>query len=103
MMISSLKESNILQQYSLIVDNYIIQKSKKTQQSEVYSVLSVKYFRIEMLWQAWLETIPCNHQCKTVWKLLEQVRHCMDKRFTFSLMGYSLLKVELNWDQLVRE
>jgi transposase len=90
---------------TLIVDNYIIHKSQKTQRwlkknpkfillfQPVYSPWVNK---IEKLWHALHETITRNHQCKTIWKLLEQVYYFMDNASPFPGGGHGLLKVEHN-------
>ena len=90
---------------TLIVDNYIIHKSKKTRSwlkknpkfillfQPVYSPWVNK---IEKLWHALHETITRNHQCKTMWRLLRQVRYFMDNASPFPGGGHGLLKVEHN-------
>ena len=69
---------------TLIVDNYIIHKSRETLRwlkcnpkfRVIYQpVYSPWVNHIERLWQALHETITRNHQCRSMWKLLKKVRH----------------------------
>lgn len=90
---------------TLIVDNYIIHKSKKTlswlkKNPKFVLIFQPVYSpwvnKIEKLWHALHETITRNHQCKTMWKLLQQVRHFMDNASPFPGGGHGLLKVKHN-------
>jgi len=72
---------------TLIVDNYIIHKSKKAQkwlsENEKFKLLFLRVYspwhnKIDKLWHALHETITRNHQCKTMDELLEQVYYFMD-------------------------
>ncbi|ASA55805.1 IS630 family transposase [Vibrio gazogenes] len=90
---------------TLIADNYIIHKSKKTQSwlkknpkfillfQPVYSPWVNK---IEKLWHALHETVTRNHQCKTMWQLLQRVRYFMDNVSPFPGSGHGLMKMERN-------
>ena len=90
---------------TLIVDNYIIHKSQKTQSwldknpkfillfQPVYSPWVNK---IEKLWHALHETVTRNHQCKFMWQLLIRVRHFMDTVSPFPGSGYGTKKVKHN-------
>ncbi len=90
---------------TLIIDNYIIHKSKKTQSwlknnpkfillfQPVYSPWVNK---IEKLWHALHETITRNHQCRTFSRLLNQVYHFMDNASPFPGGGHGVQKVEHN-------
>jgi transposase len=87
---------------TLVVDNYIIHKSKKTEKwlrnnpkfvllfQPVYSPWVNK---IEKLWHALHETITRNHCCKTMDDLLEQVEHFMDNAAPFPGGGHGLQRV----------
>ena len=87
---------------TLVVDNYIIHKSKKTEKwlrnnpkfvllfQPVYSPWVNK---IEKLWHAVHETITRNHCCKTMDDLLEQVEHFMDNAAPFPGGGHGLQQV----------
>ena len=72
---------------TLIVDNYIIHKSRETLRwlkanpkfRVIYQpVYSPWVNHVERLWQALHETITRNHQCRSMWQLLKKVRHFMD-------------------------
>ncbi|CAM4042628.1 Integrase core domain protein [Vibrio aerogenes CECT 7868] len=90
---------------TLIVDNYIIHKSKKIQSwlkknpkfillfQPVYSPWVNK---IEKLWHALHETVTRNHQCKTMWQLLQRVRYFLDNVSPFPGGGHGSMKVERN-------
>lgn len=90
---------------TLIVDNYIIHKSKKTESwlkknpkfillfQPVYSPWVNK---IEKLWHALHETITRNHQCKAMWQLLKQVHNFMDNVSPFPGGGHGTQKVKHN-------
>ena len=69
---------------TLIVDNYIIHKSRETQRwlkanpkfRVIYQpVYSPWVNHVERLWQALHDTITRNHQCRSMWQLLKKVRH----------------------------
>ena len=77
---------------TLIVDNYIIHKSKKAQkwlsENEKFKLLFLPVYspwhnKIEKLWHALHETITRNHQCKNMDELLEQVYYFMDTAAPF--------------------
>jgi transposase len=72
---------------TLIVDNYIIHKSRETQRwleenpkfRVIYQpVYSPWVNHVERLWQALHETITRNHQCCSMWQLLNKVRRFME-------------------------
>ncbi len=74
------------QTITLIIDNYIIHKSIKTQawlkQNPKFillfqSVNSPLVNKIEQLSHALHETVTRNHQCKSIWKLMERVKYFM--------------------------
>jgi transposase len=90
---------------TLILDNYIIHKSKKTTHWLANNPKFVLLFqpvyspwvnKIEKLWHALHETVTRNHQCKTMWQLLGRVRHFMDRASPFPGGGHGVLKVEHN-------
>ncbi|WP_123420594.1 IS630 family transposase, partial [Gallaecimonas pentaromativorans] len=90
---------------TLVVDNYIIHKSRKTQcwladnpkfKLVFQPVYSPWVNRIERLWQALHETITRNHRCKTMWQLLGRVRHFMETVSPFPGSGHGIRKVEHN-------
>lgn len=66
---------------TLIVDNYIIHKSRETQRllkanpkfRVIYQpVYSPWVNHVERLWQALHDMIPRNHQCRSMWQLLKK-------------------------------
>ncbi|AYA41052.1 IS630 family transposase [Xenorhabdus nematophila] len=72
---------------TLIVDNYIIHKSQKTQQwlaqnskfRLIYQPIYSPWINhIEKLWLALHETITRNHCCRYMWQLLRKVRGFME-------------------------
>ena len=90
---------------TLIVDNDIIHKSKKTQvwlkQNPKFILLFQPVYspwvnKIEKLWHALHETVTRNHQCKTIRKLMERVKYFMDHASPFPGGGHGLIKVEHN-------
>ncbi|MBD2801061.1 IS630 family transposase, partial [Xenorhabdus sp. M] len=71
---------------TLVVDNYIIHKSRETLRwlktnpkfRVIYQpVYSPWVNHVERLWQALHDTTMRNHQCRTMWQLLKKVRHFM--------------------------
>jgi transposase len=87
---------------TLIVDNYIIHKSRETLRwlkcnpkfRVIYQpVYSPWVNHIERLWQALHETITRNHQCRSMWKLLKKVRHFMETVSPFPGGKHGLVKV----------
>jgi transposase len=90
---------------TLVVDNYIIHKSKKTQRwlaqkpkfvLLLQPVYSLWVNKIEKLWHALHETVTRHHQCKTLWRLMERVRYFMDSASPFPGGDHGLWKVEHN-------
>jgi transposase len=89
----------------LIVDNYIIHKSKKTQkwlsENPKFKLLFLPVYspwhnKIEKLWHALHETITRNHQCKNMDDLLEQVYYFMDTAAPFPGGKHGLKRVYHN-------
>ena len=87
---------------TLIVDNYIIHKSRETQRwlkanpkfRVIYQpVYSPWVNHVERLWQALHDTITRNHQCHSMWQLLEKVRHFMETASPFPGGKHGLAKV----------
>ncbi len=72
---------------TLIVDNYIIHKSRETlrwlKANPKFRVIYQPIYspwvnHVERLWQALHETITRNHQCSSMWQLLKKVHHFMN-------------------------
>ncbi|QUN04495.1 IS630 family transposase [Shewanella yunxiaonensis] len=72
---------------TLIVDNYIIHKSKKVQawlsNNPKFTLLFQPVYspwvnKIEKLWHALHETVTRNHKCSQMWQLLRRVRRFME-------------------------
>ncbi len=87
---------------TLIVDNYIIHKSRETQRwlkadpkfSVIYQpVYSPCVNHVERLWQALHDTITRNHQYRSMWQLLRKVNHFMDTVNPFPGGKHGLAKV----------
>lgn len=87
---------------TLVVDNYIIHKSRKTlawlRNNPKFVLLFQPVYspwvnKIEKLWHALHETITRNHCCKTMDDLLEQVEHFMDNAAPFPGGGRGLQRV----------
>lgn len=87
---------------TLIVDNYIIHKSRETQRwlkmnpkfTMIYQpVYSLWINHIERLWLALHETVTRNYQCRTMWHLLNKVRHFMKTIGPFPGGKHGLAKV----------
>ncbi|CNH92619.1 IS630 family transposase [Yersinia pseudotuberculosis] len=87
---------------TLIVDNYIIHKSKKTLEwlksnpefIVIYQpVYSPWVNKIELLWLALHETVTRNHRCKTMWQLLNNVRQFMRAASPIPGNKHGLIKV----------
>ena len=88
---------------TLIVDNYIIHKSKETLNwlgrnpkfIVIYQpVYSPWVNRIELLWLALHETVTRNHRCRTMWQLLKNVGQFMKAASPFPGSKPGLAKVE---------
>lgn len=71
---------------TLIVDNYIIHKSRETlrwlKKNPKFIVIYQPIYspwvnHVERLWQALQDTITRNHSCRSMWQLLNKVRHFM--------------------------
>lgn len=71
---------------TLIVDNYIIHKSRETlrwlKKNPKFIVIYQPIYspwvnHVERLWQALHDTITRNHRCCSMWQLLNKVRHFM--------------------------
>ncbi|MCI4236928.1 IS630 family transposase [Dickeya dianthicola] len=87
---------------TLIVDNYIIHKSHKTQcwleANPKFKVIYQPVYspwvnHVERLWQALHDTITRNHQCRSMRQLLEKVRHFMASASPFPGNKHGLAKV----------
>ncbi len=87
---------------TLIVDNYIIHKSKKTQawlkQNPKFILLFQPVYspwvnKIEKLWHALHETVTRNHRCTEMWELLRRVRRFMETASPFPGNQHGLAKV----------
>ena len=90
---------------TLIVNNYIIHKSRKTalwlKQNPKFRLLFQPIYspwvnKIEKLWHALHERITRNHRCKEMWELLGKVRRFMDTVSPFPGSPHGLAKVEHN-------
>ena len=87
---------------TLIVDNYIIHKSRETLRwlkknpkfIVIYqSVYSPWVNHVERLWLALHDTITRNHRCRSMWQLLNKVRHFMKTVSTFPGRKHGQAKV----------
>jgi len=87
---------------TLILDNYIIHKSRKTQawlqNNRKFQLLFQPVYSpwvnvIERLWHKLHETVTRNHQCKGMWSLLARVKHFMDNVSPFPGNGYGTAKL----------
>lgn len=87
---------------TLIVDNYIIHKSKKAQRwlrkNTKFKLLFQPVYspwvnKIEQLWHALHETITRNHQCKEMWQLLIRVRQFMNSVSPFPGSRHGVARV----------
>ncbi|HEB5047562.1 TPA: IS630 family transposase, partial [Aeromonas hydrophila subsp. hydrophila] len=87
---------------TLILDNYIIHKSKQTERwlkknpkfcLVFQPVYSPWVNHIERLWHKLHETITRNHQCRGMANLLVRVKHFMDTVSPFPGNGYGTAKV----------
>lgn len=90
------------QTITLIVDNYIIHKSREAlrwlKENPKFRVIYQPVYspwvnRVERLWQAHHETITCNHQCRSMWQLVKKVRHFMNTISLFPGGHHGLVKV----------
>ncbi len=90
---------------TLILDNYIIHKSKKAQRwlasNPKFIVLFQPVYspwvnRIERLWHALHETITRNHQYRTLDELLHRVRYFLDNAAPFPGNGHGLMQLDRN-------
>ncbi|MEY8024835.1 transposase, partial [Klebsiella quasipneumoniae] len=87
---------------TLIVDNYIIHKSRETlrwlKANQKFRVIYQPVYspwvnHVERLWQALHETITRNHQCRSMWQLLKKVHNFMDTVSPFPGGKHGLAKV----------
>lgn len=87
---------------TLIVDNYIIHKSRETQRwlkenpkfRVIYQPVYLPWVNhVERLWQALHDTITRNHQCRSMWQLLKKIRHFMETISPFPGGKHGLAKV----------
>lgn len=88
---------------TLIVDNYIIHKSRETlrwlKENPKFRIIYQPIYspwvnHVERLWQALHETITRNHQCRSMWQLLKKVRDFMKSVSPFPGGKHGLAKVE---------
>ena len=87
---------------TLIVDNYIIHKSKKAQHwlenNPKYRLLFLPVYspwhnKIELLWHSLHETVTRNHSCKSMNELMERVEHFMDTASPFPGSRHGIKRV----------
>jgi len=87
---------------TLIVDNYIIHKSKKAQRwlanNPKFKLLFLPVYspwhnKIELLWHSLHETVTRNHNCKSMEELMERVEHFMDTASPFPGSGHGTKRV----------
>nr|WP_169050447.1 IS630 family transposase [Brenneria salicis]NMN91421.1 transposase [Brenneria salicis ATCC 15712 = DSM 30166] len=87
---------------TLIVDNYIIHKSRQTccwlKQNPKFRVIYQPVYspwvnHVERLWQALHETITGNLQCRSMWQLLKKGRHFMNTVSPFPGGNHGLVKM----------
>jgi len=87
---------------TLIVDNYIIHKSKKTQawlkQNPKFTLVFQPVYspwvnKIEKLWHALHETVTRNHKCTEMWQLLRKVKRFMETASPFPGNKHGMAKV----------
>ncbi|MCA6939540.1 MULTISPECIES: IS630 family transposase [Pectobacterium] len=88
---------------TLVVDNYIIHKSRKVERwlekNTKFRLLFLPTYSpwlnpIELLWLSLHETITRNHQCRYMWQLVEQVKLFMNAASPFPGNQHGLAKVE---------
>lgn len=88
---------------TLVVDNYIIHKSRKVArwlaENKKFRLLFLPTYSpwlnpIERLWLSLHETITRNHQCRYMWQLLEQVNQFMNAASPFPGNQHGLAKME---------
>ncbi len=87
---------------TLILDNYIIHKSRETQGWLAKNPKFILLFQpvycpwvnvIERLWHALHETVTRNHRCKYMWQLLRRVKAFMVSADTFPGNGHGTAKM----------
>ncbi len=87
---------------TLIVDNYIIHKSKKAQRwlenNSKFKLLFLPVYspwhnKIELLWHSLHETVTRNHSCSSMEELMERVEHFMDTASPFPGSGHGIKRV----------
>ncbi len=87
---------------TLILDNYIIHKSRKTlawlRKHPKFELLFQPVYSpwvnvIERLWNALYETITRNHRCQHLWQLLRKVKRFMETASPFPGNDHGLAKV----------
>ena len=71
----------------LVLDNYVIHKSQKTQlwltNNPKFELLFQPVYspwvnRIELLWRSMHEMVTRNHRCRAMWELLRKVKYFLD-------------------------
>lgn len=87
---------------TLIVDNYIIHKSKKAQcwleNNPKFKLLFLPVYspwhnKIELLWHSLHDTVTRNHSCKSMDELMERVEHFMDTASPFPGSGHGIKRM----------
>ena len=88
---------------TLVLDNYVIHKSRKVQiylaENKKFKLLFQPVYspwvnKIEKLWHALHETITRNHRCKNMQQLLQGVRGFLDNVSPYPGSGYGSAKME---------
>ncbi|WP_338659257.1 IS630 family transposase [Pectobacterium araliae] len=88
---------------TLVVDNYIIHKSRKVERwlagNKKFRILFLPIYSpwlnpIERLWLSLHETVTRNHQCRYMWQLLNRVTQFMKAASPFPGNQHGLTKVE---------
>lgn len=89
-------------QITLILDNYVIHKSRQVQAWLAKNPKFILLFqpvyspwinKIELLWHKLHETVTRNHQCRNIWSLLQRVKHFMDTVSPFPGSGYGTARM----------
>lgn len=88
---------------TLVVDNYVIHKSRQTQawirRNPKFKLLFQPVYSpwinvIERLWNALHDTVTRNHQCRYMWQLLEHVRQFMAAASPFPGNGHGVAQLK---------
>lgn len=87
---------------TLLLDKYVIHKSRQVQAWLAKNPKFILLFqpvyspwinKIELLWHKLHETVTRNHQCRSIWSLLQRVRHFMDTVSPFPGSGYGTARM----------